>query len=193
MNHIYRLVWNKKRNMLMAVAELASAQGNDAAGEADANGRPGAGRQAGPATPGARRLLAGAILAIFPLVSFAQIQQHTIAYGNVETWSDTDGTNAAAVGWRVINDGGLDISATVAGSAVQSLAGSGSVLLGSQTLSLLAAQDTFGGVRAGAGGWRGQAGFETLGGTQTYTGATSINPAGAVMLAGSGSDDELIY
>jgi hypothetical protein len=183
MNHIYRLVWNKKRNMLMAVGELASTHGKDASGETDANSRPGA----RPASLGARSLLAAAVLSVFPLVSFAQTQQHTIEYGNVEALSDTDGTNAPAAAWQLINNGRLDISATETGSRILGLSGSGEVVLGGKTLSLSAAHDTFYGALSGSGGLLLQGGTEYLTGSNTYTGATTIGTGTTLGLAGYGS------
>lgn len=95
MNHIYRLVWNKKRNMLMAVAETASALGKDGSGETDAPRLRRTGAASASTALGARSLLAAAILAIFPLASFAQ-QQVTILSGTVSALADSDGSNAAA-------------------------------------------------------------------------------------------------
>jgi autotransporter-associated beta strand protein len=93
----------------------------------------------------------------------------------------------------VVN-GTFDISQTTNGASVASLSGSGSVLLGGQTLTLTAAADTFSGVIAdgGAGGGTGggltiAAGTETLTGANSYTGATSISSGATLALSGTGS------
>ncbi|MFS2083123.1 hypothetical protein ACCD01_31915, partial [Telluria sp. Tellsp99] len=63
-----RLGWNKKRRMLLAVADIGGANGKDAAGTP--RGQDGV-PDGGGAYSGARPLLATALLALFPLVSFA--------------------------------------------------------------------------------------------------------------------------
>jgi autotransporter-associated beta strand protein len=75
----------------------------------------------------------------------------------------------------VADNATLDISATQAGAAILSLSGNGAVTLGSQTLSLSKANDTFGGVIAGTGGLTLLAGTETLTGANMYSGGTTIS------------------
>ena len=86
----------------------------------------------------------------------------------------------------VIDNGSLDISASNSGASINSLSGNGAVVLGSQTLTLSNAHDTFAGVIAGAGGLTVAGGNETLTGANTYSGATQIN-SGSLTLSGSGS------
>ena len=68
MNHIYRLVWNTKRHMLMAVAEVGNAQGK----EGGKTGTRQLGDESGEPFQGVRKALVVAVAALFPLVSFAQ-------------------------------------------------------------------------------------------------------------------------
>ncbi len=84
-------------------------------------------------------------------------------------------------------NGTFDISGTNGGTSVVSLSGSGSVILGAQTLSLSGASDTFSGVIGGSGGLTVTGGVETLSGVNTYTGASQVNPGAALILIGNGS------
>lgn len=79
-------------------------------------------------------------------------------------------------------------SAALANSdvAVQSLAGSGRVELGSRNLTLTQASGTFDGVIAGSGGLVLDGGTQRLGGKNTYTGPTLVR-GGTLALAGAGS------
>jgi autotransporter-associated beta strand protein len=85
-------------------------------------------------------------------------------------------------------NGVFDISGTAGGTSVTSLSGSGSVILGSQTLTLTSAFETFSGVISGVGGGLSvTGGTETLTGTNTYTGQTSISHGADLILSGTGS------
>ncbi len=100
-------------------------------------------------------------------------------------------SGAIATAARVIDNSTLDISAAgnsglVASATINSLSGSGSVLLGSRTLMLTNASDSFAGVISGSGGLTVSGGTETLTGASTYTGTTTIT-AGVLALSGSGS------
>lgn len=69
----------------------------------------------------------------------------------------------------------FDISGTTAGANIRNLSGSGSVLLGTRTLSLTAASGRFDGVISGTGGLRvASADRFVLGGLNTYGGATQV-------------------
>jgi len=94
------------------------------------------------------------------------------------------GSIAASSG--VTTNGTLDISATTAGASLANLAGTGTVALGTRTLTLTNASGTFAGAIAGTGGLTLDGGTEQLTGANTYTGATTIN-AGTLALAGAGS------
>ncbi|KQV79280.1 autotransporter outer membrane beta-barrel domain-containing protein [Rhizobium sp. Root1220] len=85
------------------------------------------------------------------------------------------GAGAIANSSRVVADGAFDVSAAAAAPAIQSLAGSGTVLLGAQTLTITTGNDTFAGVIGGTGGLTVTAGNQTLSGVNTYTGATTVS------------------
>jgi autotransporter-associated beta strand protein len=99
----------------------------------------------------------------------------------------------------IATGGTFDISLTTAGASITTLADfganpSGTVSLGSQTLTITGGSTTFSGVIAdgGLGGGSGgglmvSGGTQTLAGTNTYTGATTINAGGTLALSGSGS------
>ncbi|MBY5648459.1 autotransporter outer membrane beta-barrel domain-containing protein [Rhizobium leguminosarum] len=93
------------------------------------------------------------------------------------------GAGAIANSSRVVADGIFNVSAAAA-PTIQSLAGSGSVLLGAQTLTIANANDTFAGVIGGTGGLTVTGGRQTLSGVNTYTGATTV---GGGRLAVNGS------
>lgn len=67
---------------------------------------------------------------------------------------------------------------------IQSLAGTGAVVLGSTTLVLNNASDDFAGVISGAGGLTLTAGAQTLSGDNSYTGTTTVN-GGTLTLTGT--------
>lgn len=84
------------------------------------------------------------------------------------------GAGAIASSSRVVADGTFDVSAS-ASPTIQSLAGSGTVALGAQTLTITNANDTFAGVIGGTGGLSVTGGRQTLSGVNTYTGATTVS------------------
>ncbi len=84
------------------------------------------------------------------------------------------GAGAVANSSRVVADGTFDVSASAA-PAIRSLAGSGTVVLGAQTLTITNANDTFAGVIGGTGGLTVTGGSQTLSGVNTYTGATTVS------------------
>ena len=88
------------------------------------------------------------------------------------------GTAAISSSSRVINNGTFDLSAMNVDSSIKSLAGtdnSALLGLGSHTLTLTAANDTYAGFISGTGGLTLASGTETLTGTIGYSGATTIN------------------
>jgi len=87
-----------------------------------------------------------------------------------------------------VEDNGIfDISGTANGTSITTLSGSGSVLLGGNTLTLSDASDTFAGSMAGSGGLTVNAGTQTLTGINTYAGATAIANGATLALDGAGS------
>ncbi|WP_254701361.1 autotransporter family protein [Neorhizobium galegae] len=84
------------------------------------------------------------------------------------------GAGAVANSSRVVADGTFNVSAAAA-PAIQSLAGSGTVVLGAQTLTITNGNDTFAGVIGGTGGLTVTGGSQTLSGVNTYTGATTVS------------------
>jgi fibronectin-binding autotransporter adhesin len=96
------------------------------------------------------------------------------------------GTGGIASSSDVIDNGTFDISSTSNGASIASLNGSGSVTLGTQTLTLTNANDTFNGVIAGSGALVVGAGQEVLDGVNTYTGATAVQ--GGTLLVGDSAN-----
>src|SRR6185312_1815873 len=83
--------------------------------------------------------------------------------------------------------GTFDVSGTLDGAAIKGLVGSGTVVLGSKTLTVSDASPTeFSGVIYGTGGLRVSGGTLWLTGENTYTGLTTID-TGAALRVGNGS------
>ncbi len=97
------------------------------------------------------------------------------------------GAGSIAQSSGVEANGLLDISATTSGASIKTLSGGGEVSLGARTLTLTAADDTFGGFIDGAGGLHLGAGTETLTGNSTYTGKTVVDSGATLALASDGS------
>jgi fibronectin-binding autotransporter adhesin len=95
------------------------------------------------------------------------------------------GGGSVASSGGVFNAGVFDISATSSGAAVTSLAGSGTVVLGGQNLTLSNASSTFSGTISGAGQLILTGGTEVLSGTNSYSGGTVIN--GGTLQVGDGT------
>ena len=84
------------------------------------------------------------------------------------------GAGSIAASSAVIANGNLDIGGTLDGATLTSLAGTGSVTLGAQTLTLSNANGTFAGVIGGTGGLTLLRGTQTLSGVNTYSGGTTV-------------------
>ncbi|MDA9465120.1 autotransporter family protein [Bradyrhizobium sp. CCBAU 53415] len=94
------------------------------------------------------------------------------------------GTGSIASSSRVVANATFDISGvTGAGTSIQSLAGTGTVNLGAETLTITNANDAFAGAINGTGGLAVTGGTQTLSGVNTYNGATTV--AGGTLRAGS--------
>ena len=102
------------------------------------------------------------------------------------------GTGSIASSSVVVDNGTFDISGTSGGTSITTLTGSGLASLGGQTLTITSGSGIFSGVLADGGLFGGTAGSltiaggtATLSGTNTFTGATTIN-SGAVLQLGAG-------
>jgi len=93
------------------------------------------------------------------------------------------GAGSIADSSGVVDNGSFDISNTNIGTSIQSLSGSGLVVLGTRTLTLTNASGDFGGGIQGLGRLVLQDGVQTLSGVNTYTGSTDVL-AGTLRLAG---------
>ncbi|MGL9620835.1 autotransporter domain-containing protein [Bradyrhizobium sp. U531] len=112
----------------------------------------------------------------------------TIASGGELDLVNLGGSDGSiATSSNVIANGVFDIQNLTAGTSIKSLAGSGNVNLGANTLTITAGNGTFAGVidDAGFGGGLTVAGgTQTLSGANTYTGATNVN-GGTLVVDGS--------
>ncbi|MBD8872774.1 autotransporter-associated beta strand repeat-containing protein [Rhodanobacter sp. DHB23] len=96
------------------------------------------------------------------------------------------GTGSIAASSGVADNGTFDISGNANGASIASLSGTGTVTLGTKSLTLSHAGGSFGGVIGGSGSLALTTGTETLTGANTYTGATTIS-GGTLALSGTGS------
>jgi fibronectin-binding autotransporter adhesin len=94
------------------------------------------------------------------------------------------GTGAIAQSSGVQADGRFEISGTSAGAFITTLAGTGIVELGAQTLTLTQAANTFAGVIQGGGHLTVAGGAEVVTGSNTYSGGTTL--AGGTLQLGDG-------
>ncbi len=100
------------------------------------------------------------------------------------------GVGGIAQSAHVTNDGVFDISGTTSGASIvtlDSIGSDGTVILGSRTLTLTQANNTFAGIISGAGGLTVSGGTETLTNANTYTGRTSVSSGAALTLSGAGA------
>jgi autotransporter-associated beta strand protein len=123
---------------------------------------------------------------------FSQLGTGTLILTNADTY--TGPTNVASGTLQLSSTGSItgssqvtvtgvfDISPT-AGASIKSLGGTGTVQLGSQTLTLTAASGTFSGTILGSGGITVTGGTQTLTGLESYTGATTVS--GGILRLGS--------
>jgi autotransporter-associated beta strand protein len=102
------------------------------------------------------------------------------------------GTNVLPLSARIVDNGVLDISGVTSTgiqttSSIASLSGTGAVALGSATLVLNNAGDTFSGSISGSGGVTVAGGTQTFTGANSFTGTTTIKGGASLVLAGSAS------
>jgi autotransporter-associated beta strand protein/T5SS/PEP-CTERM-associated repeat protein len=93
------------------------------------------------------------------------------------------GAGSVASSHRVVDNATFDVSGATS-ATIKSLAGTGGVTLGANTLTVTNANDQFSGIIAGTGGLNLTAGMLDLTGANTYSGATSVN-GGALRVDGS--------
>ncbi|QRI63769.1 autotransporter domain-containing protein [Shinella sp. PSBB067] len=92
---------------------------------------------------------------------------------------------------QVIVNGTLDVSAA-ASAKVVTLAGSGEVVLGSQSLSITQGSDTFSGVITGTGGLGVQGGTQILIGENTFEGGVGLNQGATLQIGDGGSTGSIV-
>ncbi|OYX89323.1 MAG: hypothetical protein B7Y84_05615, partial [Azorhizobium sp. 32-67-21] len=98
---------------------------------------------------------------------------------------------AGSSGVTLAAGAGLDLSATTAGAALASLSGSGSVELGTQTLTLTGGTGAYSGSIAGTGGLTVSGGTQVLSGTFGYSGETRVT-GGTLSLQGTLSASDVV-
>jgi autotransporter-associated beta strand protein len=109
------------------------------------------------------------------------------AGGELDLINSAGSDGSIATSTNVVANGIFDITALSTGTSIKSLAGSGNVNLGANTLTITNANGTFAGVidDGGAGGGLTMAGgTQTLSGVNTYTGITTVN-GGTLVVDGS--------
>ncbi|MDO9499609.1 autotransporter domain-containing protein, partial [Falsiroseomonas sp.] len=97
------------------------------------------------------------------------------------------GTGSIAAAERVQADGEFNIAGTSAGTAIRSLTGTGSTVLGAQTLTVTAGADTFAGSISGSGGLTVSGGTQALSGSNALTGAVVVESGARLDMLGAGS------
>ncbi len=103
------------------------------------------------------------------------------------------GTGTISTSAGLTDNGTFDISSTTNGATIVSLAGSGSVTLGAETLSLSSGSAaTFSGTIVGTGALVLETGAETLTGENTFTGGTTINSAGTLEIGDGGTSGSIV-
>ncbi|OXL14322.1 beta strand repeat-containing protein, partial [Polynucleobacter cosmopolitanus] len=113
------------------------------------------------------------------LVSGSQTLSGANTYSGITTITDgtlfLSGSGSVSDSAKLVANGTFDISGATSAVNVKSLSGSGLVNLGSQDLTLTAANDDFAGVIGGNGDITLSAGTQTFSGANTYTGQTLVN------------------
>lgn len=100
------------------------------------------------------------------------------------------GSGSISLSQYMLNNGTFDISGASSAAQIVSLAGSGNITLGSQTLTItdggIEGNNVFTGTISGAGSLSISGGLEILDGANTYTGGTNVTSGGALQI---GNDD----
>jgi autotransporter-associated beta strand protein len=103
----------------------------------------------------------------------------TISYGTLKL----SGNGTIATSSSVVANGVFDISSTT-GASITSLAGTGTVTLGSQDLTITNGSGTFSGLISGSGDLILAGGAQILSGASTFTGTTTVNTGTLILRAG---------
>ncbi|GAA0551165.1 autotransporter-associated beta strand protein [Rhizomicrobium palustre] len=101
------------------------------------------------------------------------------------------GAGSIAASSGVANSASFDISATDTGATITTLSGSGTVVLGSKTLTISNGSSEFSGVIGGTGGLTVSGGAQVLSGANTYTGGTTIASGATLQLGNGGTTGSL--
>lgn len=129
------------------------------------------------------------------------VEDGTQTLTGVNTYTGTttidDGAELALSGDGSIEDsaevaveGEFDIAATNSGATIVTLSGGGDVTLGARTLVISDGSTEFSGVIAGTGGFTVDGGTQTLTGTNSYSGDTTIEQDAELVLSGDGSIED---
>ena len=138
----------------------------------------------GGGTAGNLAIATGALQQLYGINTYTGT---TTIDGRLELINSAGSDGSIAASSNVITNGTFDITALSAGTSIKSLAGSGNVNLGANTLTITSGIGNFAGVidDAGAGGGLTVAGgTQTLSGANIYTGATTVN-GGTLVVDGS--------
>src|SRR5471030_30023 len=100
------------------------------------------------------------------------------------------GSGGIASSSTLSDNGTFDISLT-GGTSIKALTGTGSVILGSQNLTITAGNSIFSGVISGTGALILSGGTETLSGTNTYTGGTTVT-AGTLQIGAGATTGSVV-
>lgn len=137
---------------------------------------------------GATLSLTGPVAPPAPQISLAKVDDgRQVMPGTGPLAADTGVQASIAESLGVLANGRFDISGTTAGARIRTLAGTGTVTLGDQTLTLTNASDTFAGVISGTGNFAVASGREALTGVNTLTGQVRVDAGAQLDLVGTGS------
>lgn len=93
------------------------------------------------------------------------------------------GNGSIASSSGVANNGTLDISGTASGASIATLSGTGTILLGTRTLTITDGVSDYSGTISGSGGVTVAGGTQGLSGTNSYTGTTTVLPGATLVVS----------
>jgi autotransporter-associated beta strand protein len=118
-------------------------------------------------------------------ITFTTAQPYTGGTTIISGTLALSGSGSIASSSTLTDNGIFDISAT-SGTSIKQLTGTGTVVLGAQTLTITAGNGIFTGVISGTGALVLSGGSEVLSGTNTYTGGTTVT--GGTLQIGGGAN-----